>query len=138
MKVYIKRSLSLILVFLIVFTYVNLPKNIVYGAVSYNGQTAAGNYTIGTTTQLNLLSQRVNTGTTYEGSTFTLISNIVYDSSIVNNFRSIGGEIVEERWNGTTYGIFKGTFDGNGFHISGINISQEKESKEHSYKGTCR
>jgi len=98
---------------MIVATYIQLPGNTVYGAVSYSGQTAVGEYTISTKEQLDLLAQTVNNGTSYAGSVFTLANNIAYNSSIVNNYTPIGA----------TGKPFKGKFDGKGYSIGGININ---------------
>lgn len=108
------KYISLILILIMLINYLQLPMNFVYGAVSYSGQTVAGNYTISTKEQLNLLAQTVNSGTSYIGSTFTLTNNIVYESSVTNNYIPIG----------KSDSPFKGNFDGNGFSIGGINISQ--------------
>lgn len=119
MKKYIKKKfISIVLVFMTLFTYILLPEYIVYGAISYIGQTVVGNYTISTKEQLNMLSQKVNSGNTYAGSTFTLSNNITYDSSTTNNYTPIGK--IENP--------FKGKFDGGGFSIGGISIDNNNLS----------
>ncbi len=110
---------------MIVATYIQLPGNTVYGAVSYSGQTAVGEYTISTKEQLDLLAQTVNNGTSYAGSVFTLANNIAYNSSIVNNYTPIGA----------TGKPFKGKFDGKGYSISGININLHGERFVHGVFG---
>lgn len=116
-KKFFCKCISLILILIILFNYLQFPMNSVYGAVSYSGQTATGEYTVSTKEQLNLLAQTVNSRTSYEGSTFTMTNNIVYDSSTTNNYIPIG----------KSGSPFKGKFDGNGFSISGININQTYE-----------
>ena len=78
-------------------------------------------YIITTTAGLDLLAQKVNAGTSYEGKYFKLGDNIAYDKNTENNFTPIG--YVLEKDNGeAVYFPFKGHFDGNGKTISGINI----------------
>lgn len=101
------------LLLMIVTTYIKLPQNTVYGAISYSGQTETGEYGISTTAQLDLLATKVNSGTSYSGSTFILTNNITYDSSVVNNYTPIG----------SIGSPFKGKFDGKGYSIGGININ---------------
>ncbi len=98
---------------MIIITYIALPQNTVYGAISYSGQTETGEYSISTTSQLDLLAKKVNSGTSYSGSTFILANNITYDSSVVNNYTAIG----------SIGNVFKGKFDGKGYSIGGININ---------------
>jgi hypothetical protein len=77
-------------------------------------------FQIKTTTDLDLLAERVNSGTTYEGKYFKLMNDLTYThttawddaASIENNYTAIG--------NGTH--PFEGTFDGDGHTISGIRI----------------
>lgn len=69
--------------------------------------------TIHNTEEMTLLAQNVNGGNTYNGYTFLLATDLVYDGT-ANNYTAIG-------INNTEY--FAGTFDGQGHTISGINIS---------------
>lgn len=86
----------------------------VWGAASgKDGSTADKAYTITTTEGLDLLAQKVNGGTIYEGKYFKLGDNIAYDKDKENNFTPIGNNNYP----------FAGTFDGNGKTISGININ---------------
>lgn len=86
----------------------------VWGAASgKDGSTADKAYTITSTAGLDLLAQKVNAGTIYEGKYFKLGDNIAYDKDKENNFTPIG--------NNNYY--FGGTFDGNGKTISGINLN---------------
>ena len=77
-----------------------------------DGSTADKAYTITGTAGLDLLAQNVNAGTIYEGKYFKLGDNIAYDKDKENNFTPIG--------NNNYY--FYGTFDGQGYTISGIKI----------------
>ena len=70
-------------------------------------------YVISTTEQLDLLSERVNAGNSYQGKYFKLDANITYNKATANNFTPIG----------TNDHPFAATFDGNGKTVSGINIS---------------
>ncbi len=86
-------------------------------AVQHSGDSEADAYVINTTTDLDLLAQRVNAGNNYSGKFFRLGANITYDGT-ENNFTPIG-----------VYGApFAGTFDGNGMTISGLNINQPSTS----------
>ena len=69
--------------------------------------------TIHSTDEMTLLAQNVNGGNTYNGYTFLLDTDLVYDGT-ANNYTAIGID-------NTKY--FAGTFDGQGYTISGINIS---------------
>ena len=71
--------------------------------------------TIHNTEEMTLLAQNVNGGNTYNGYTFLLDTDLVYDGT-ANNYTAIG-------INNTKY--FAGTFDGQGHTISGINISAD-------------
>ncbi len=72
-------------------------------------------YVISTTEDLNLLSERVNSGINdFAGKFFKLGANITYNKSTENNFNPIG--------NSTN--SFKGIFDGKGYTISGLNINK--------------
>ena len=80
---------------------------------AHNSGDSEGNaYVISTTEDLDLLAQRVNAGTNYQGKFFKLGENITYDGS-TNNFMPIG----------TNNHPFAGHFNGNGKTISGININ---------------
>jgi uncharacterized repeat protein (TIGR02543 family) len=70
-------------------------------------------YKINTPTDLNQLAADVNSGTKYQGKYFKLGDNIEYDKNTANNFTPIGK---------VNYGFY-GTFDGQGYTISGININ---------------
>lgn len=85
-----------------------------------SGTSASDPYLIKSTTQLNLLAQRVNAGNDYENTYFQLGDDITYTyttawndaTSTENNYTAIG-----------CYGhSFGGHFDGNGKTISGIRI----------------
>lgn len=78
-------------------------------AVEYDSQTAIGNYTIDSEAQLRELATRVNSGTTYADSTFTMTGDIALSSS----------------WTpiGTSSHPFMGNFNGNGKTVSGLSMS---------------
>lgn len=89
-----------------------------------NGDSEATAYVITTTEGLDLLAQKVNAGTDYSGTYFKLGKDIEYDPTVLtidnngdsnadSNFTPIGNNTYQ----------FKGTFDGNGKTISGININ---------------
>ena len=96
-------------------------------------------FQIKTTTDLDLLALRVNSGTTYEGKYFKLMNDIAYTyttawndaTSTENNFTPIIGN---------NYGKFKGVFDGQGHTISGIRIysSDDNQGIFGYNKGTVR
>ena len=72
-------------------------------------------YVISTTEDLNLLSERVNSGINdYAGKFFKLGANITLNKNTTNNFTPIGNSSHS----------FKGTFDGKGYTISGLNINK--------------
>lgn len=70
-------------------------------------------YVISSAAQLKLLASRVNGGNTYSDKSFKLNANITFDKNESNNFTPIGDEGK----------AFSGTFDGQGYTISGIRIS---------------
>ena len=72
-------------------------------------------YLISTTADLDLLATEVNSGSSFSGVFFSQTANIVYDGT-ENNYRPIG------TFNNSLY--FSGTYNGNGFYISGININR--------------
>lgn len=85
--------------------------------VEYANQTEDGNYTISNAEQLVTLAEKVNEGTSYSDSIFTLLNDI--------NLSSVCGE-TEGNW--TPIGNsqttpFSGAFDGNSNVISGLYIS---------------
>ena len=84
-----KKALSIILTLAMIFTLfagLTIPASAsasfldpfvpITLAVPYVGQTTQGDYTIQTATQLMELAKKVNTGTSYLGSTFELLNNI--------------------------------------------------------------
>ena len=86
-------------------------------------------YTISTAGGLKLLATYVNSGTVfdyydeysytydvYTNKYFKIIDDIIFDTTIENNFTPIGDE----------FHIFQGTFDGGGHIIRGINIYTDK------------
>ena len=98
-------------------------------ALHNSGDSEADAYVISTTDELDLLAQRVNSGTTYKNKFFKLGDDITYShttdwndaTSTENNFTPIGTDVSH---------TFKGIFDGNGKTVSGIRINSKS-----SYKG---
>ena len=76
-------------------------------------------YLIKSTIQLNLLAERVNSGTDYEGNYFKLANDITYSyaglEATQSNYTAIGCLDDDDYY-------FRGTFDGNNKTISGIRI----------------
>jgi len=66
--------------------------------------------TIKNDTELNLFSSKCNSNAAFLGYSYKLIANIDYNNS--NAFKPVG-------WNGTP---FSGTFDGQGYEITGLNM----------------
>ena len=81
-------------------------------AAGANGESEATAYIITSTDGLDLLAQKVNAGSDYYQKFFKLDADITYDGA-ENNFTPIG----------TASHVFRGTFDGNGKTISGLNIN---------------
>ena len=79
-----------------------------------SGDTEDDAYVISTTTDLKYLAIWVNLGNNFEGKFFKLGGNIAFDKSKENNFTPIGN---------ANYS-FSGTFDGQGYTISGLNINK--------------
>ena len=77
------------------------------------GDTEEDAYVISNADQLNLLSERVNSGNTYANKYFKLGANITYNKNTANNFTPIG----------ISGHPFSGHFNGNEKTISGININ---------------
>ena len=94
-------------------------------ALHNGGDSEADAYVISTTDDLDLLAQRVNSGTNYKDKFFKLGADITYShtkdwndaTSTEDNFTPIGKS-------GAT---FKGHFDGKGFTVSGIRISSSSD-----------
>ena len=72
--------------------------------------------TIHNTEEMTLLAQNVNGGNTYNGYTFLLARDLVYDINAANRYTPIGNSNSK---------YFAGTFDGQNHTISGINISAD-------------
>lgn len=118
----------------------NTKSEVYADGISYNGQTQKGTYTISTKEQLNTLSQKVNSGTTYEGSTFVLQNNIDFGKQII---RYGYGDVLNVNFTriGTKDNPFMGTLDGNNKKISNIvieaigNSAQDDADNERVYVG---
>ena len=82
-----------------------------------SGDTADDAYIIYNRDQLDMLAQRVNSGTSYYQKFFKLGADITYDENTDNNYTPIGG------FHNSVQHFFNATFDGNGCTISGIRIN---------------
>ena len=82
-----------------------------------SGDTADDAYIIYNRDQLDMLAQRVNSGTSYYQKFFKLGADITYDENTDNNYTPIGG------FHNSVQHSFNATFDGNGCTISGIRIN---------------
>lgn len=74
----------------------------------------AADLTISNARELNEFAQKVNNGNNYKGKVVKLTNNIVFDGVTVNNFTPIGNKK-----------DFSGTFDGCGYTISGIDVTNQ-------------
>ena len=111
------------------------------------GQGADGSdehpYTISTTQGLDLLAQKVNSGTEYEGKFFVLSADLDYSNvknrfdpdgqgGYLSNYRAVGGLFKR----GEYYSYrFKGSFDGGGHTIKGININRSGHQETDNFHG---
>ena len=116
-----KKSLALamsaVLVFGVDITFAGTQSEVEVKAETTENATNAeeANYlTISSARELNEFAQKVNNGNGYEGKTITLTNDIEYDGVTANNFTPIG----------VSHHRFKGTFDGAGHTIKGINVTQ--------------
>ncbi|MGX8696778.1 MAG: hypothetical protein ACSW8D_10355, partial [Prevotella sp.] len=87
-----------------------------FGTASGADGTAQHPYTITTTDGLDLLATLVNGGMDFAGKYFELGADIAYDNT-ENNYTPIG----------KSKNYFKGTFDGRGYVVSGININHPSD-----------
>ena len=91
-----------------------------FGTANGADGTAEHPYTITTTDGLDLLATLVNGGIDFAGKYFKLDADIAYDKNTENNYTPIG-----DAYNYDSYDhYFRGTFDGQGHVISGININR--------------
>ena len=88
-------------------------KKIVLSFVRFDGTSP---YIISSKNDLSLLAECVNAGITFEDESFKLGTDLTYNGQ-ENNYTPIGGYYNNE----TKY--FRGTFDGDGHTISGVNIN---------------
>ena len=88
-----------------------------FGTANGADGTAQHPYTITTTDGLDLLASLVNDGTNFAGKYFKLDADIAYNNNTENNYTPIG----------KSKNFFKGTFDGRGHVVSGININRPSE-----------
>ena len=104
----------------------------------YDENPTADEFTISTPEQLAGLAQLVNGGNTFEGKTITLANDIVLNEGVLGANGKLNGDGLNfKQWTpigegsqgfGTEdffYYQFKGTFDGNGYTVSGIYINNE-------------
>ena len=91
----------------------------------HDGTSEARAYIISNTTGLNILASHVNYGNDCSGIFFRLGADIAYDPNITDengiNFQGIGGGFH------TRSGVFSGSFDGQGYTISGIRINRTQD-----------
>jgi len=100
-------------------------------------------YIITTPSQLDLLAQRVNSGTEYEGKYFKLGNDIAYShttawndtNSTENNYTAIGKYTYDYDENEDYFYYFQGDFDGDGHTISGIRIYKDGTNVIDKYQG---
>lgn len=74
--------------------------------------------TISNARELNEFAQKVNNGNSYEGKVIKLTNDIAFDGVTVNNFTPIGSGSYS----------FRGTFDGCGYTISGIDVTNASDA----------
>ena len=91
--------------------------------------TEADPYKIYNTDQLDKFSADVNQGTDFSGKHFRLMADLAYDKTVANNFTPIG------QYSSIGQYQFKGTFDGRGHTISGINITRSVNTDDDNYVG---
>ncbi len=90
---------------------------------AYNRE--GGYYEVRSAQDLRNLSMLVNSGNHCFGLTFKLTANVAFDTISINNFVAIG----------TSANAFAGTFDGDGYVISGINITKRGVTGSDSFQG---
>ena len=91
-----------------------------FGTANGADGTAQHPYTITTTDGLDLLASLVNGSNDFEGKYFKLDADIAYDKKTENNYTPIGDAYYYDSYDH----YFRGTFDGQGHVISGININR--------------
>jgi len=94
--------------------------------IPYDGQTADGDYTISTATQLSQLANNLPSGG-FSGSTFTLQNDIDASAELSAWGRPIGVVKGFDFWSNPAV-PFRGTFDGCGHIIRNLNVSCTKSS----------
>lgn len=99
-----------------------LPSSVVYAAepiVEVTADTTEGlqaaDLLISSARELNEFAQKVTNGNNYAGQVIKLTNDIAFDGVTINNFTPIGGESIRQE--------FAGTFDGCGYTISGIDVT---------------
>ena len=106
----------------------------------YYANPTATQFTITTATQLAGLARLVNGGNTMSGRTITLGSNIVLNNTANWQNWATSAPDTANSWtpigdNSTTSSQFAGTFDGNGYVVSGIYINRTGTTTINSYQG---
>ena len=93
--------------------------------IAHNSGTSESDaYQISTPNDINLLRERVNSGTNYQNKFFKLANDITFDGT-ENNFTPIG----------TKTHSFSGTFDGCGYTVSGIRFSSTETTQYAGFFG---
>ena len=111
--------LSIILILQIVLPVVNIIWKNSFTIVSRAIENDA--YNIDTAQDLWNFAAEVNNGNTFEGATVNLTANIDLSCSEDNQWIPIGD------YNSNSANVFKGTFDGKKYTISGIYINSNKK-----------
>ena len=118
----------------------NVTVNSTWTAIPWDGMGTVGNpYIIQYASQLDLLAQRVNSGTDYSDTYFKLANDITYTHTTAwndamsseNNYTSIGCFF------DSGYRYFRGNFDGNNKIVSGIRIYQGSEYNQGLFGAIC-
>lgn len=98
----------------------------------YGDGSQSNPYLISSAADLRLLSDECRNGNTFRGCYFLMTNDIVVNSNVLNNDGSLNGAGDNfERWipigcsAGSYRSGFHGTFDGNGYSVSGIYINRE-------------
>lgn len=107
-----KKLLTILLTLAMIM--ISMPS---YAEAQTNSREEADLY-ISSARELNEFATKVNNGNDYSGKVIKLTNDIVYDSNSVNNFVPIGKSSYADRGY-----KFNGTFDGAGYSISGIDIT---------------
>ena len=116
-----KRVLSVLLAVFLLASCLPMTAWAEEGTPYTKGAPAGGNYTIFTADQLKALAETVNGGESYEGTTFTLTTDINLNGSENNQWEPIGN----------SYELaFEGIFDGATHKVMGLYINAENRRED--------